>query len=190
MEKQILELINGFSKLPGVGQKLAEKIVCYSNKEMINNLKKMLEVFDKMQNCQKCNGFTQNKICDVCLDKNRNNYQICVVSSIVDFFQLEEKNFFKGKYYILNQEINPKKGIAPQDLNLDKLKKQVNEKTELMIATNFTIEGELTAKYIVSYFKDKVKKIFRPSTGIPVGSKISYVDNETLKASFNNKKEV
>ena len=190
MENKILELITSFSKLPGVGQKLAEKIVCYSDRETIDNLQSTLKVFKQIQNCDQCNGFTQKKRCDLCLDESRNNNVICVVSSIMDFFQLEAKQFFKGKYYILNQEINPKKGIAPEDLDLDKLAKQITPQTELMIATNFTIEGELTAKYITNLFKDKAKGIYRPSVGIPVGSKISYVDNETLKASFTNKKEV
>ena len=189
MEKEIMDLIKSFNDLPGIDKKIEEKIVFNITGENISNLKLQLNNLKSIIKCSKCNAFSKKQICNICSNNLRNSHKICVVANDVDLFQIEEKQFFNGIFFVLGKEINPRKGVGPENLNLELLEKQVNSKTELIIATNFTIEGELTAKYLKTFFQDKVKKIYRLSIGIPVGSRISYIDELTLKKSFSNRKE-
>lgn len=190
MVKEIVRLTEELKKLPGIGgknaQRLALSMACKDQASLIEALNDIKNI----KECEQCNNLTTNTLCDICSDDSRNKKVICTVSSVEDLLKIEELEIFKGLYFVTKQDINPSKGIGPKQLQLEKLEKMLNKETELILANNFTIEGELTAKYIESLFADKVSSVSRLSNGISFGSAINYVDQRSLSNAFLGRRKI
>jgi len=185
-------LIEQFSKLPGIGKKTAERLSIYMLKvgkeeannfsESINNLK------TNIQTCNVCHSFTDD-ICYICNDSSRDEKIICVVEDPVDIF-LIEKSGFKGMYHVLNGLISPLDGIKPENLNIDSLLKRLDEVEEIVLGIEASSEGDVTNLYLSEVLKNLNIRITRFSRGMPIGSSLEFVDELTLTHSINDRVEV
>lgn len=187
-------LIDCYAKLPGVGKKTAERYALYTffnfNKEDLEDFSNILLSLDKdIHICSSCGNICEDDICNICKDETRNKRQILVVETVKDLISLENVNEFKGIYHVLGGAISFSKGITIDDLNIDTLTKKVsnNEVDEIILATNATLEGETTARYIKELLKDYKIRITRIAHGLPVGGYISYVDEMTVLKSIEGR---
>lgn len=187
-------LINEFSKLPGVGKKSAQryayKIIGMTESEAQEFAAAILNVKKKVKYCKICGNFTEEKVCDIC--KERDGKIICVVKEPKDVIALEKLREFKGVYHVLHGVINPMEGIGPNDIRLRELLARVGEGgvEEVILATNPDVEGDATALYIAKILKPLGVKVTRLAHGIPIGSEIEYTDDVTLSRAFIERKEV
>ena len=187
-------LINEFSKLPGVGQKSAQryayKIIGMTESEAQEFAAAILNVKKKVKYCKICGNFTEEEVCDIC--KERDGKIICVVKEPKDVIALEKLREFKGVYHVLHGVINPMEGIGPNDIRLRELLARVGEGgvEEVILATNPDVEGDATALYIAKILKPLGVKVTRLAHGIPIGSEIEYTDDVTLSRAFIERKEV
>lgn len=189
-------LIECFSKLPSVGKKTAERYALYTffhmdEVDITDFSNALLSIKKDIHICPSCGNMTENDLCSICLDESRNHRQVLVVETIKDLITFEKVNEFKGIYHVLNGAISFSKGIGIDDLNIKSLTEKVNNKEidELILATNATIEGETTARYLFELYRDKVIKITRIAHGLPVGSDLSYADEMTILKAFEGRRE-
>ncbi|MBU4482157.1 recombination mediator RecR [Candidatus Parcubacteria bacterium] len=187
--KSIQKLITHFNNLPGIGQKTAERLVFYLLKKDKNTLtdfaNTLLHIKDNIKNCAQCGQITEQKICDICSDKNRDSSIICVVAENSDISPLEKSGEFKGIYHVLNGVLNPTEGMTPDKLNINKLEEKISAKggnntQEIILALNPTIEGETTNLYLTKLLKKYNIKITKLARGLPQGSDLEYADEITL----------
>lgn len=190
MIKEIQILTDELKKLPGIGGKNAQRLaLALATKDKTSLIEALVES-NKIKECENCNNLTTKTLCDICEDESRNRNTICVVSSFEDLYKIEELEIYNGLYFVTKHDINPSKGIGPKQLELNKLEKMLNKNVELILANNFTIEGELTAKYIESLFASKVSTISRLTSGISFGSSINYVDQKSLSNAFVGRRKI
>ena len=140
------------------------------------------EAVERVKHCALCNTFTENEISETCLDTERDATQLCVVETPGDQLMIEQTLTFKGLYFVLMGRLSPLDGIGPKDLHLDKLIARATDGgvTEVVLATNFTNEGEATAHYISETLKARGLKVSRLARGVPVGGELEYVDAGTI----------
>lgn len=188
-------LIESFKKLPGVGEKTAER---YSY-AIINNFdyedanffsKSIKDVKEKLRKCTKCNNITENNECEICVDSNRDKSVICIVQNSKDIMLFEKNGIFNGLYYVIENLISPINGIGPEDLNLEKLFERIDKEAikEIIIAIKPTIEGETTALYISKMLENKKIVITKIAHGIPIGTDMEYLDPLTLELAIKDRK--
>ncbi len=175
-------------KLSGISRKLAKRISMALVDRNNNDLLAAIKAVEHVKDCEICNNLTTAGVCDICADPDRDDTKICVVTTVTDLMRIEDGGFFTGKYFVIKQNINPKKGVGPSDIFLDKIELMIDSSTELILATDATIEGQLTANFLRNKFENTVKKVSKLSTGIPLGASIDYLDIETIKAAFNDRK--
>ena len=194
--KSIENLIDCYEKLPSVGKKTAERFALYTlfnmSEEDIIDFKNAIESIKRdIHICPSCGNITEGSLCNICLDETRNKRQILVVESVKDLLTIEHVNEFNGIYHVLNGAISFSKGITIDDLNIDSLVDKVknNLVDEIILATNATIEGETTSRYLKELLRDYDVKITRIAHGIPVGSDLSYADEMTLLKAFEGRRE-
>ena len=193
--KLIENLLERLSKLPGVGRRSAERIVFWmlsqSAEEVKNLANAMVQLKEGMRFCNSCNNLSEQDLCLVCADTNRDRKMICVVESPKDLLAIERTGSYRGIYYCLLGNISPAEGRGPDDLNLPKLMSRIKEEgiTEVVIATDPDTEGEMTALYIGRELKDMGIKVSRIGLGIPMGSAVEYVDMSTLTMSLNSRRQ-
>jgi recombination protein RecR len=189
-------LIECFSKLPSVGKKTAERFALYTFFHMdevditdFSNV--LLSIKKDIHICPSCGNMTEDSLCSICQDNTRNHRQVLVVETIKDLITIERVNEFKGIYHVLNGAISFSKGIGINDLNIESLTKKVKNKEidELILATNATIEGETTARYLYELYRNDDVKITRIAHGLPVGSDLSYADEMTILKAFEGRRE-
>ena len=161
----VKNLIDCFKDLPGIGEKTAERLVFSLigfNKEKLTSFSdSLIIVRDKLTNCSICGNITENDICDICLDSNRNNKIIFVVEKAKDISLFEKINVYHGKYHVLGGLISPLEGIGPDDINISKLLSRVEKENieEIILALKPSIEGETTMQYIKKVLENKNIKI-------------------------------
>ena len=191
----IQNLINEFSKLPGVGPKAAERIVFYllekPKQEVKTFIQALIEVKTKTKICKQCFNVSENELCRICSDAKRDKTIICVVENALDIIPLEKTGQFKGLYHILGGRIEPSKGITPEKLRIKELIARVKREKikEVIIATNPTTEGETTALYLVRLLKPLDIKITRIGRGLPTGANLEYADETTLSSALLGRRE-
>ena len=180
----VQRLIDRFTRFPGIGKKTAQRMafnVMKSNEAEATELAdSIMNVKTKIHFCTICGGITEDDPCNICSDPKRSQDMICVVENPQDIFIFESSSSYKGVYHVLGGMISPLDGIGPDDLNLNKLIDRVNDDSEIILATNPSVEGDTTALYINKVFSGKNVKITRLARGIPVGSAIEYTDEATL----------
>lgn len=193
----VTELIDELKRLPGIGQKTAERLSFFLMRGKAEQAKKLATAIqnlkDKIVLCSTCHGITESDPCDICSDTNRNHSQICVVEEPHDVYVMENMGYFKGVYHVLMGVISPLDGIGPDDLNIEGLKEKVSKPDfqEVILATNPDMEGESTAVYISKVLKPFPKvRVTRIARGLPVGSDIEYADSVTLLKSLEGRMEM
>lgn len=192
----IKNTIDCFKKLPGIGEKTAERLalsLLNQSDEMINNFSNSIKnIKIKTKRCSICNAFSENDICDICSDSDRNHNLICVVESPKNVILLEKVGTYKGVYHVLNGLISPLDGITPDDINLDELLKRIekSEIKEVIIALKPTIEGETTSLYISKILESKKIIVSKIAHGIPLGADMDYIDPLTLEIALENRQKI
>ena len=193
--KVLQDLIEDFAALPSVGKKTAERYALYvyskMQEENVNKFTKDLLEVKKINICSKCGNMCENDICDICSDDSRNHRQILVVETIKDLYTIENVDEYRGVYHVLNGAISFSKGVGINDLNIDSLVKlaKTEELDEIILATNATLEGETTARYIKELLVDYNVKVTRIAHGLPVGGEMSYADEMTLLKAMEGRRE-
>ncbi len=187
----VQRLIDRFTRFPGIGKKTAQRMafnVMKSNEaEAAELADSIMNVKTKIHFCTICGGITEDDPCNICSDPKRSQDMICVVENPQDIFIFESSSSYKGVYHVLGGVISPLDGIGPDDLNLNKLIDRVNDNSEIILATNPSVEGDTTALYINKVFSDKNVQITRLARGIPVGSAIEYTDEATLMRALEGR---
>lgn len=192
------DLMNYFKKLPGIGEKSAERmalsVLKFSNEDLESFSNAMIDAKRKLHPCKNCGNITDLDECLVCSNSARNHNCICVVEDYKSVFMFEKMGKFNGVYHVLQGLISPIDGIGPDDINLSSLfsrvKKNTSKELEVVIALKPSIEGETTTQYIKKILEDRSIKVSRLSYGIPVGTEIDYLDVLTLEKAFEDRKNI
>ena len=194
--QEIQDLIDSFMLFPGIGPKTAERLALHAalnvDKELLKKFSKSLDnVRDKVKICSVCGNITNDDICDICKDTERDK-EIIVVENCKEVITFEKTNRYHGKYHVLNGLISPMNGVSAEDVNIDKLIERIdNEKiTKVIIATSATIPGEMTALYIKNILNEKGIDVYRIGYGLPVGGDIEYADEITLLKALEGIKKL
>ena len=190
------ELVTAFQVLPGVGQKTSQRMVLHllqrnrNGGAILGNL--LAETMSNIRKCSKCQNFTEELICRICSDVNRDDSLLCVVESAADVLAFEQAGGYTGFYFVLHGRLSPLDGIGPEELGLDELLKRIEElrPEELVLATNPTVEGEATAHYITQIIEDSIEKVSRIAHGVPLGSEIEYADGGTLTHALQGRRTI
>ena len=192
---EVLEnLVDALKILPGVGPKSALRLSYFllqRNRDGAKNLsEKISNALEQLMHCELCNNFSEKPQCSICLSNKRDVNTICIVEMPTDLLMFEETHSYNGLYFILMGKLSPLDGIGPNDIHLSKLIKRVKNSniTEIILATNFTVEGNATAQYIKELFKDVDIKTSRIARGLPMGGEIEYVDSGTLAQAIVERK--
>ena len=189
----IQELIDAFRILPGVGPKSAQRMAYHvlernkgGGKILSDALSKAIE---KVGQCSQCRTLTEEPTCAICCSTQRNTTELCIVEHPTDVDVIERSGVFKGKYFVLMGHLSPIDGIGPNALGLDELELRLARKeiTELIIATNPTVEGEATAHFISNLAKKYQISVSRIAHGVPLGGELEYVDSGTLSRAFEGR---
>ena len=192
--KSANKLINQLSKLPGVGSKTAQRLAFFilkSDEEYNINLSDAIKnIKQKIIFCEHCGMMTENNICDICMDINRESNVICVVEQPQDIYPFEKTNTYKGKYHVLGGVLSPLDGIGPEDLNLVSLYEKTEKGMEIILATNPSIEGDTTCLYLAKKLEGMGAKVTRLARGLPVGSDLEYMDDLTLVRAMEGRTSV
>jgi recombination protein recR len=194
--KPIDNLIKQLSKLPGIGQKTAQRLAFHIINMELEDAKALssaiLEAKDKIQFCSVCQNISDSDICDICSDKNRTSEIICVVESPREVIAMEKSKEYTGKYHVLHGTISPSNSITPDMLKIRELVERLAKEDikEVILATNPTIDGEATAMYIARLLKPFGIKISRIARGLPMGADIEYADEVTITKALENRVDV
>jgi len=194
--KLIENLIERLTKLPGIGRRSAERIVYWMLAQDAVNVKALADSIQQLKEglrfCKQCNHLSEQELCLVCSDSNRDRKIICIVESPKDLLAIERSGSYRGIYYVLLGNISPAEGRGPDDLNLPKLIARIKDEAiaEVVIATDPDAEGEMTALYLSKELKNLGVRVSRIGLGIPVGSAVEYVDISTLAMSMNSRRLV
>jgi len=195
--KSIETLITAFMKYPGVGRKTAERFVFHTinhlDKTTVNSIASALvDMKENIKQCKVCNNLTDDDVCYICKNNQRDTSTIMVVESPKDVFSIEDTSQYKGLYHVLNGVLSPADGVGPEELNLKVLWNRVTNKEvkEIIIATSSTQEGETTALYIKRVLQDTDLTVSRIGYGVPVGLNLEYADQLTLSKAIENRKKI
>lgn len=180
------ELIQALRCLPGVGPKSAQRMAYHllqRDKKGAQKLATSLtESLDRIRHCTRCNTFTEAQTCALCSSPRRDASLLCVVESPGDLLMMEQSQSYSGLYFVLMGRLSPLDGIGPHEIHLDRLVTRATDGVvhEVILATNFTVEGEATAHYIGELLSGKGLKVSRIARGLPVGGELEHVDSGTL----------
>lgn len=187
-------LIEALRRLPGVGAKSAARMAFHlmqHDRDGAVLLARSLEGAVKaVKHCQRCHTFTESDVCNTCLDTSRDASKLCVVETPADQAALERTGAYKGYYFVLMGKISPLDGVGPKEIGAEKLIERATEPQvkEVILATNFTAEGEATAHIIGTLLKSRGLTVTRLSRGVPIGSELEYVDLGTIAHALEDRR--
>lgn len=191
------DLIAQLKCLPGVGAKTAQRMafqLLERNRDGALKLSKALhDAMEHVKHCNQCRNFTEANLCDICANPMRHdNGILCVVESPQDVLAIESSSEFKGRYFVLMGHLSPIDGVGPAEIGIPELTEllQSNEVNEVILATNFTVEGEATAHYISDLCKSLNVTATRIARGVPMGGELEYIDGSTLSHAFQGRKQL
>lgn len=190
------KLIEQFQKMPSIGRKTAQRMAFHvldlSDDEAKEFAEAIINAHTKIHRCSLCHNLTENELCPICESVNRDKATVCVVEEPKDVLAMERTRDFGGVYHVLHGVISPMNGIGPEQLTIKSLVERAasGEITELIMATNPTIEGDTTAMYISKLIKPFGVKVTRLAYGIPVGADIEYADDVTLMRALAGRGEL
>lgn len=194
--KSLNKLIESFRKLPGIGEKTAERLafsVIEFDEEVVEKFSSSIyEAKTKIKKCETCNHLTEEKKCSICLDDNRDSTMLCVVADNKTVFLFEKLGIYKGYYHVLEGLISPLDGVNPEDINIEGLVKRIkdNKFKEIILVFKPSIEGETTALYISKILEGLDIVISRIAHGIPMGADMEYIDELTLEMAMSNRNNI
>lgn len=189
-------LVDKFEKMPGIGYKTAQRLAYYvlnlSKTEADSFARAITDAHEKIHYCKVCCNFTDQELCPVCKSEKRDRSTICVVETPRDAMALESTNEYKGLYHVLHGAISPLNNIGPDNLTIKELLNRLGDDSvsEIIMATNPTIEGDATAMYLSKLLKPMGVKITRLAYGIPVGGDLEYADQVTLARALEGRNEL
>ena len=192
--KDFEKLIESFEKLPGVGNKTAQRYafkLLEAEKENIDEYINVLKNISNIKKCKTCGFLSEDIECPICKDKTRDETTIMIVEGPQDLVAIENTGMYKGKYHVLGGLISSSKGIFPEDLKLEKLTERIDSNIkEIILALSPTMDGEMTSLYIDKLLKEKDVKVTRLANGLPMGSSLDYADELTLTKALTNRTSV
>lgn len=197
MSKLLQDVVGELSKLPGVGRRTALRLVIHILRMERESVAEMTESIDRFRNdvkyCAECNNLSDEEVCPICLDDERDRTTICVVEQVADVLSIENTHQYKGLYHVLGGVISPMQGISPSDLKIDLLTERIARGgvKEVILAISTSVEGETTLFYLMNRLRQfpgvKVTSIAR---GIGFGDELEYVDELTITHALRNRREV
>jgi recombination protein RecR len=190
------ELINSLRCLPGVGPKSAQRMAYHllqrdhPGAARLSNA--LVNALEKIHHCQKCNSYSEEPLCEICRSTRRDSQVVCVVESPADVLSLEQAGVYHGLYFVLMGRLSPLEGIGPDAIHLDRLRERVSDGLvkEIVLATNFTAEGEATAHYIGEMLGSLGIKVTRIARGLPAGGELEHVDSGTLAQAILGRRTI
>ena len=195
-DTSVLEgLVQALRRLPGVGVKSASRMAYHllqhdrEGAELISQA--LHQAASLVQHCERCHTFTTQPVCDTCLDEGRDTTRLCVVETPADQSAVERTSAYKGLYFVLMGRISPLDGLGPKDIGLHKLMDRASDGVvkEVILATNFTAEGEATAHVLTEALKKRGVQVTRLARGVPVGSELEYVDLGTIAHALVDRRD-
>ena len=192
----LARLIDELKRLPGIGQKSAQRIAFHLERAPREDAERLaaalVEVKDKIRLCSICNNLTEQDPCEYCSDSNRDPSVVCVVETPYNTIAVEKTREFHGQYHVLHGALSPLRGIGPDQLKLKSLIERLKSGKirELIIATNPNVEGEATAIYLSKLIKPLGVKVTRIAMGIPVGSELEFADEVTMLKAIEGRREI
>ena len=189
-------LIEALRCLPGIGPKSAQRMAYHLLQHDRVGAQRLGEAvqhaLQAIRHCQRCNTFTENDLCERCNSNRRDSSLLCVVETPVDMNMMEQTHAYSGLYYVLMGRVSPLDGIGPRELQLDQLLTRACDGVvqEVILATNFTNEGEVTAHYLSEMLKSRGVRVSRIARGVPVGGELEYVDPGTLAQAVRERKSL
>jgi recombination protein RecR len=190
------KLIEQFQKIPSIGRKTAQRMAFHvldlSDEAAKEFADAIIDAHTKIHRCALCHNLTENELCPICESHNRDHSLICVVEEPRDVLAMERMREYSGVYHVLHGVISPMNGIGPEQLTIKSLVERVakGDVTEVIMATNPTIEGEATAMYIARLLKPMGIKVTRIAHGLPVGGDLEYADEVTITKALEGRREI
>lgn len=187
-------LIEALRCLPGIGPKSAQRMAYHLLQHDRRGAQRLgdalVEALKSVRHCKRCNTFTEGEICERCASPRRDPSLLCVVETPVDMNMMEQTHAYQGLYYVLMGRISPLDGVGARELGLEHLLARIQDGSvrEVILATNFTNEGEATAHYITAMLKPKGISVTRIARGVPVGGELEYVDSGTLAQALRERR--
>lgn len=189
-------LIEALRCLPGVGPKSAQRMAYHllqrDQKGAMKLAGALTHALDTIRHCRLCNSFTEEEVCSLCRSARRDASLLCVVETPADLMMMEQTQSYHGLYFVLMGRLSPLDGIGPKEIHLDRLIQRATDGVvkEVILATNFTVEGEATAHYIGEILRSRGVKASRIARGLPVGGELEHVDSGTLAQAILERREV
>jgi recombination protein RecR len=189
-------LIEALRCLPGVGPKSAQRMAYHLLQRDQPGAKKLGDALNqaltRVHHCHLCNNFTEAEVCTLCNADKRDASLLCVVESPADLMMMEQTESYRGMYFVLMGRLSPLDGIGPKEIHLDRLVKRATDGTvkEVVLATNYTVEGEATAHYVGEMLRSKGVRLTRIARGLPVGGELEHVDTGTLAQALIERREI
>lgn len=194
--KEIDKLIKIIAKLPALGARSSRRIVLHLLKKKDTTLVPLIsalqDVADNIKTCPICGNFDTQEICSVCSDVSRDAEVVCVVQDVADLWAMERVGLYKGQYHVLGGILSALDGITPDDLNIDGLFQRLQKGVikEVILALPATIDGQITAHYLLSRLKKMPVKVTTLAQGIPMGAELDYMDDGTIQLALSARKEI
>ena len=182
--------------MPGVGPKSAQRMAYHLLQRDLVGAQRLASALTesvvRIRHCERCNNFTETPVCELCNSVKRNETLLAVIESPADLVMIEQTHSYDGLYFVLMGRLSPLDGVGPKDIHLDRLVKRAMDGIvgEVVIATNFTVEGEATAHYIGEVLRSRGLKVTRIARGLPVGGEIEHIDAGTLAQALIERREV
>lgn len=189
-------LIEELKRLPGIGEKNAQRLAFHLLGASIERAEALAEALVKMKktvrHCDRCFNLTEDQLCGICRDPGRSDSLLCVVQSPMDLLAIEGTGQFRGRYHVLMGVLSPMRGVGPEDLKVSQLLDRVLEERvkEVIVATNLDVEGEATASYLVTALVSMDVKVSRIARGIPIGGSLEQADSITLGLAIDGRLEL
>jgi recombination protein RecR len=190
------QLIDAFQCLPGVGPKSAQRMAFYllerRRPQALQLAETITQAMTHIGHCQQCNNLSEKNLCHLCTNPKRDLHLLCVVESPIDVLAIEQTGYFYGRYFVLMGRLSPLDGIGPEELNLTGFQKLLaqGQITEVILATNPTVEGEATAHYLAEIIREFHIKTSRIAHGVPIGGELEFIDGGTIARALANRDEV
>lgn len=192
----ILKVIANLSKLPGIGEKTAERLAMHILRAPADDAYQLAESIrslrEKTRLCSACFALSDNERCKICTNPARDAHVLCVVEQPADMVAIEKSGGFSGRYHILQGALSPMDGIGPADIRIGELLSRIQKEgvTEIIIATGTNVEGEATASYLLTQLRSLPVKISRIASGVPIGGELKHVDQVTLKRAMEKRHDL
>jgi len=189
-------LIESLRCLPGVGPKSAQRMAYHLLQRDQNGARRLASALqlavERVKHCARCNTFTEEEVCAICSSAKRDVSLLCVVESPADMLMMEQSQSYAGLYFVLMGRLSPLDGIGPKDIHMDRLVKRAVDGVvkEIIVATNFTVEGEATAHYLGEILRARGLRVTRIARGLPVGGELEHVDSGTLAQAVIERREI